>query len=138
MTAQVERVIVHLNGVPIGAMSFAGGDVVIAKLEVAPAFDAWAAEIRSSSEPLWRLGFLQPKGEHVIIDALAPSADHAFELRDTSGRSLAVDFVNVVASPRVGEPPVAVVYRRLAHAAVASLLRAPSRAVGSTMRPPAD
>jgi hypothetical protein len=57
-----------------------------------------------------------------------------FELRDASGEALHADFVNVVLSPRPDEPPIVIVCRKYAHAAVASLLAPRSQAAGDDRR----
>ena len=123
LAGQVDRVTVQLRGVPLGAIWLAESDLVVTTLEPSAAYDGFSEAIRAASEPLWQLGFLQPRRAHLAIEALAPRAEDAYELRDVAGRILAVDFVNVVASPGAGEPPVVIVYRKYVHAAVASVLR---------------
>jgi hypothetical protein len=125
LAGQVDRVTVQLRGVPLGAVWLAEGDLVFTTLEPSAAYDGFAEAVRAASEPLWHLGFLQPRTARIAVEALKPRAEDSYELRDTAGRSLAVDFVNVVASPRAGEPPVVIVYRKFVHAAVASVLREP-------------
>jgi hypothetical protein len=146
--AHAERAHLFLRGVPVGAFWLFESSVVIAALEPTEAFAAIREEVGYHSMRLWRKGFLQQNSgdvpergvvrhtrQRVTVEALAPAAGMAFELRDASGGALHADFVNVVVSPRAGEPPVVVVCRKYAHAAVASLLRPPSRASGDN-RPP--
>jgi hypothetical protein len=143
VTKKAERAHVFWRGVPVGALWLSDGDVVITSLEPTAAFAAISDTVRQHSARLWDRGFLQQDSasvwepgilrhtrQRIAIEALAPVADLAFELRDLNGRALHADFVNVVASPRPVESPVVVVCRKYAHAAVASVLRSPQRAAG--------
>lgn len=131
---QLERANVVLRGVPVGALWLSEGDVVFASLEPTPAFDAIIDHVQRASARVWARGFLQPSRQRIAIEALAPAPGLAFELRDANGAPLHADFVNIVASPRPGEPAIVVVCRKYAHAAVASLLRPPHRSAGDERR----
>jgi hypothetical protein len=133
MSSQLARCIVLLRGVPLGALWLAEGDLVFGTLEPAPAYAAAEGELRRAAERLWNQGFLHPKPprNRISVDALAPLAGLSFELRDEGGALLQTDMVNVVPSPRIGEPAVVVVGRKFVNAAVASLIRGDPREPGT-------
>lgn len=124
-TSDIERAVVYLRGMPLGTFGLPDGDLVIATLEPTRPYESFVPAIRYLSEAFWARGFLPPRPGRVPVEALAPSADQSFELRDSLGRMLAVDFVNVIESPEPTDPPVVVVCRKHVNALVASALRDP-------------
>ena len=130
---------VHHQGVPLGTVDLADGDLVVADFEPSDAYLSVRGTIREASVALWSMGFFHPEGAQprISVEALGRAAKLPFELRDSEGRLIPADFVNVVERPHTEDSPVVFARFRHAHSGVASIVRGPNKEGGAANAPDA-
>ena len=119
--------IVH-DGIPVGFVDLAPGELVAGRVTPTPAFDPLRATLRAASDALLTLGFFAaatPKGQNGGGEALRAAAALHFDLLDDSGQLTPATFVNVIEAPDGGL--VALVRFGHAHAPVPATFRLSAR-----------
>lgn len=106
--------VVH-EGVPVGDVELAPGELVAGQLTPRPALDTLRETLHAGSEALLALGFFGAAavgGQNGAEQALRAAADLRFDLFDARGELVPATFVNLIEAPDGGT----VVLARLGHA----------------------
>ena len=119
------------EGIPVGFVELASGELVAGQLTPLPALDPLRDTIREGSNALLALGFFgaaTPAGQNGAGASLRAAAALQFDLVDERGELNPSTFVNVLESPDGG----LVVLARLGHAHATVAAKLPARARGSS------
>jgi hypothetical protein len=127
---------ISLFGTPIGSIDVELAGLVIAPFTPLAGYASIRDSVRHSSRRLDDLGFFSDKPARMAAEALAPSSEMTFELREYNGALVKAEFVNVVEAP-AGIRPLAIVKLHGANAAIESLMRSLPRSPGYGERPEA-
>lgn len=130
--------VVH-DGIPVGFVELAPGELVAGQLTPLPALDPLRDTIRDGSNALLALGFFgaaTAAGQNGVGASLRAAAALEFDLVDARGELNPSTFVNVLESPDGG----LVVLARLghAHASIGAKLPDIGRGASSHARPQGD
>jgi hypothetical protein len=131
----VQYAVMH-EGVPVGYVDLAAGELVAGPLVPLPAFEALRPTVQAGSAALLAVGFFgaaTPAGQNGAGAALHAAAVLQFDLVDVRGELVPATFVNLIEAPDGG----LVVLARLAHAhaRVPAVRPMPPRASADAERP---
>lgn len=103
------------DGIPVGSVELAPGELVAGPLTPLPAIEPLRETIRAGSDALLALGFFgaaTPAGQNGAGEALRAAAELRFDLVDDDGTLRPATFVNLLEAPDGG----VVVLARFGHA----------------------